>query len=591
MDVVSMIESMRHEKFYTSGTRCFPEIGVYCGWIAQQGSFAEAASAHAEGADVQLILAGECLRYGDTVSVDYEFVHKYRGDPHAFVSKINGLFSGLLVDRRCGRSHLFTDRYASERIYYYEKGSTVYFASEAKALLCVLPETREFDEDGVAKYLTFGCTFDGVTLFKGIRVIQGGALWTFGKETGPSKSRYFVPEEWEQLDVLSKEDFEASLEDTLRRVLPSYLEPRKQIGVSVTGGLDTRMLMALLCEEGPRPVCYTYAGLEGETLDVRIGREVARACGCEHQVLRVDGKFLDWYGYFLDRTAYVTDGCAGALQAHEVYLTTQARQLAPIRLTGNFGSEILRSMSTFKPLQLPIRLFSQDTAEWVSAAAASRNSAAGHPVTHAAFEEVPWSLHGTVAAARSLVTFRTPYLDNELVKLAYRAPAASRMSSAASLELVRRANRKLATYPTDRAMKWQGRSPAHSMQRLFAELTFRLDYLHAEGLPGWLSPVEPILGTLSKLGVLGRHKFLPYRSWYRQQLAPYLQSVLTDGHTRRMPYWNTNYLDTLAARHRDGTANHLREIGTVLTLEAVDRMLINGCQFNRSRLGEKRDRQ
>ena len=60
----------------------------------------------------------------------------------------------------------------------------------------------------------------------------------------------------------------------------------------------------------------------------------------------------------VDRTVYITDGCLGALGAHEIYLNAQACRLAPVRLTGNFGSEVLRGVSTFKPIGLSHDLLS-----------------------------------------------------------------------------------------------------------------------------------------------------------------------------------------------------------------------------------------
>src|SRR5206468_10973908 len=114
--------------------------------------------------------------------------------------------------------------------------------------------------------------------------------------------------------------------------------------------------------------------------------------------------------------------------AHEIYFNAQGRQLSPVRLTGNFGGEVFRSVSTFKPLRLEPRLMNHSLTCAVTAAAEESPGAGAHPVTFAAFREIPWSLFGLLAAGRSQVTFRTPYLDNELVALAYRAPAAQRLS-------------------------------------------------------------------------------------------------------------------------------------------------------------------
>ena len=73
---------------------------------------------------------------------------------------MNGLFSGLLIDKRQKKAVLFNDRYGIERIYYYEADGDFYFASEAKALLRILPQARAFDEEGVAQFLAYGCTLE-----------------------------------------------------------------------------------------------------------------------------------------------------------------------------------------------------------------------------------------------------------------------------------------------------------------------------------------------------------------------------------------------------------------------------------------------
>ena len=93
--------------------------------------------------------------------------------------ELNGLFSGLLIDRRRRRAFLFNDRYGVERVYVHQTEDATYFASEAKALLRVLPATRSFDDEGVAQFLTFGCPVEGRTLFRGIRSLEGGSVWTF----------------------------------------------------------------------------------------------------------------------------------------------------------------------------------------------------------------------------------------------------------------------------------------------------------------------------------------------------------------------------------------------------------------------------
>ena len=108
-----------------------------------------------------------------------------------------------------------------------------------------------------------------------------------------------LPGDWESQDVLTEEAFEIELLETFERILPQYVSSLEStIGISLTGGLDTRMIMACVSEEVVKAVCYTFSGLEGETLDDRLERagslsvqetalivqHVARALGKAHEM-------------------------------------------------------------------------------------------------------------------------------------------------------------------------------------------------------------------------------------------------------------------------------------------------------------------
>ena len=572
--LAAMVTSMRHEPRYRCGTSEAPEIGVYAGWVAHPDSFAALQSRTSEDGATDLVFAGECFgESADSVLRQYQRL----GENH--VVELNGLFSGLLLDRRRGCAFLFNDRYGMERIYVHQTADATYFASEAKALLRVLPDTRAFDDDGVAQFLTFGCPVGGRTLFRDIRLLEGGSLWTFAAGTC-RKRKYFTPTEWERQSTLSVDDFQSEFQSTFKRALPRYLASESRIGVSLTGGLDTRMIMACLPALQPPPVCYTYVGLKGQTLDARISVRVASECGFEHRLLPIGPEFLTEYGTHVDRTVFVTDGTAGPLWSHEIYLSVRALELAPVRLTGNFGSEVLRGVSTFQKSRFPQELIASDFRVRVDRAANEDPCGGQIRVTAAAFREIPWNLFGIMSSAKSQLTFRTPYLDNDLVALTYRAPQSVRESSASALGLVRQANPRLSRIATDRAVVAGGGGVGYAMKRFSAELSFKLDYMHKEAPPVGLAG---FLDVLDKLGVLGRHKWLPYRLWFRNELARYIDDALNDSSTLRLPFWNHRLLPTMARDHISGKHNHVREINAVLTLAAVDRLLVRGDGWQSSR--------
>ncbi len=585
---------MEHESFYNAGTYSIPEMGIYASWVTRDNSFASGQPFFNEAKDIVLIIAGECFvdasnrttlrQKGHKLerAAGSSLVHLYEEEGDRFFEKLNGFFSGLLIDKRQSKAFLFNDRYGVERVYLHETKGAVYFASEAKGLLRVLPELREFDEKGVAQFLSFGCTLQERTLFRGVHLLPGGSVWSF--ENGKcQKRKYFSPEMWECQPTLTAEAFQSRFEETFKRILPRYLESDSKVGISLTAGVDSRMMMACLPQTGGNPICYTFSGENRDTLDARLAARVAKACGLQHQILRLGPDFFSDFASHVDRTVYATDGCLGSLGAHEIYLNNQARLLSPVRLTGVFGGEILRGVSMFKPLHFAQRLLNADLAETVTSCTVRWSHDGEHPVTFAAFREIPQKRFATPAASRSQTSFRTPYLDNEIVALAYQAPERVRTSIDFPVSLVKANNPLLARIPTDMGAMGETNRFTSASRRIFSKVVCKVDYLRTEGLPHGLSRLDSLSTKLSSIvRIAGLHKYLSYRIWFQRELAPYIDGILKDVQVRRSPLWNSDFLDRIASDHTAGHRNYVREIDAVVTLEAVERLLFRDLPRNLS---------
>jgi asparagine synthase (glutamine-hydrolysing) len=568
-----MLATMKHENFYRPATLSLPEMNVQAGLVA----FENSPEGIFSNSRVSLIFAGECF-IGSEVASGNKLIELYEDKGQKFVEKLNGLFCGLLIDKQQRKVLLFNDRYGIQRIYFHERNGAFYFASEAKALLRILPEQRQLDPDGVTDFLTFGSVLDWKTLFRGIEILPGGSLWSF--ENGNcQKGKYFTPAIWESQPALAADEFEYRFQEIFKRVLPRYFESPSKVGIALTGGLDTRMIMACRPPNNGHTVSYTFSGNNGQTLDDKIAARVAAASHLDHQLLRLEPDFFSNFAAHADKTVYVSDGCASVSHTHEIYFNRKARELAPIRLTGNYGSEILRGASTFKPIPLAPELFNPD---WHAKIKVRSEQLAAHkaqPITFAAFKEVPWNLFGNLAAGRSQLPFRTPYLDNELVALAFQAPEQIRKSSLPSSRFVQANSPALAQIPTDRGFAGKNSGLKFLSRRAFAEITFKLDYYTTAGLPRPVSALNPIFKPLvTKLKIAGMHKFVRYSDWFRNELASYLRDTLA--RARGNGIWNTDFLDRLATAHIQGRQDYSAEINSVLTLEATERTLLSTDSHN-----------
>ena len=168
----------------------------------------------------------------------------------------------------------------------------MFFASEAKALLAVLPELRRLDVTGLAQTLACGCSCRIRTLFSGRRLApredrDGGSL---ARKTS-AEERYFDPNVGSQ-PALDEVAFSDALTSTFSRVLPGYIEDRARraaTAMSLTGGLDGRMIMAWARQPPGSLPCYSFSSAYRESArDSRDSRGgCARYAGQPHQTIVV----------------------------------------------------------------------------------------------------------------------------------------------------------------------------------------------------------------------------------------------------------------------------------------------------------------
>ena len=586
-DLQRMVESMHHEPFYRSGVCSQEAIGVYAGWVCHAGSFCDCLPIWNEAGDICLLFSGEHFAdraeaagliarghatHGENAGY---LVHMYEEMGTAFLQSLNGWFCGVVVDLRERKCVLFTDRYGLGRVYVHEQPTTVYFASEAKALLRLLPETRQLDPTGLAELFCCGAPLQDRTLFAGITLLPGGAMWTFSPGRRVQKDTYFQREVWEAQPRLAVVDYGAQLKDTFARVLPRYFRSGGPVGISTTGGIDSRLILAEAPSEG-RQTCYTFGGPYRDSRDVALAREVAKACHRPHQTIRVGPDFFREFPALAEKTVFVSDGSMDVSGSVELYVNQLARAIAPIRLTGNYGSEILRGNVALRAAAPPEEMFDSAFRPLLrSAEETCARESQGRRLSFVAFKQVPWHHYARLAVEQSQLTLRSPYLDNDLVALAYQAPMGRTSIDRLLLAIVAEGNPQLGTLPTDRGLMSRPPSLTTAIRRLLQELTFRVEYAYDYGMPQWLAKLDHRLAPLHlEAGVLGRHKFYHFRVWYRDQLRDYVQQILLDPRARRRAYFRGAVLEDMVTSHGKGVGNYTLPIHRALTVELIQRQLI-----------------
>ena len=230
-----------------------------------------------EGVRRELAQAGHRFRYVDN---DAELVlHLYEHTGEAGFRRLTGSYSIVLYDLRARRLLLVTDRLFTRPIFYCSHRQALVFSSRFNALLaCGAPQSPSLDMTAVMQFFTFQQAQYSSTFCRQAKAMLPASVLELA-DGQVSERKYW------QLQYSAERGSERRFVDELTETLRASArrttcdEARK--GVMLSGGLDSRVLVAAAARE---MVAYTVG--DGFNREVRTARRVARARGWKHVFLK-----------------------------------------------------------------------------------------------------------------------------------------------------------------------------------------------------------------------------------------------------------------------------------------------------------------
>ncbi|MEA3275196.1 MAG: hypothetical protein U9Q81_07905 [Pseudomonadota bacterium] len=597
-DASLMVDAMRHEEGCAVGEFRDPHYGIRLGWTGYPPSVGDWSPVVTRTTGALIVVHGEHFGNGTRSAVASEawdgrgasqkLRELYEADSSYFVSRLNGWFAGVIIDFARGTVLLFNDRYGMGRLYLHCGRDEFLFASEAKSLLRVRPQLRAINSGSLAELLRYNCVLNDSTLFAGVSLLPRASAWEFKAGGNLDRRKYFSFQEWEEQSSLSPATFHQAYTDTVSRVFPTYAREQGDVGISLTAGLDTRQIMAALGEACKDHPCFTFDGTFGELFDSRTARKLAAVHQSPFEIIRIDERFLKHFGEYARRAIYLSDGTHDAFGAHDVFFNEIARRIAPVRLTGKFGSEVVRIRNIVPSYIYPSGFLLPEIGELVRRLPPFPELKRGlHPLTAVVGWEIPWHEYGRLKVEQSQLVMRTPYMDNELVKLMYSAPADARARGSLQERYVSERSPEFGAF-----MSNLGRfASVGGMARNNPVLTqlasgalralFKVEYIYLYGTPHWLTAVDRRLSRWHlERWLSGRQKWEGYRIWMTDRFSGFLRETLLSTNARFGDFFVEKRVKTMLMQHLAGTHNHITEINKVLTVELICSTLLKEGAFD-----------
>lgn len=501
-------------------------------------------------------------------------------------------FAACAVDERSRTAWLVSDRYGYNPIYYACDGETLVFASKLAPLLrCGLVEWGP-DAAAVADFFTFEHVTGVRTFAAGVKVLPPATVLRFadGRLTLRSYRPEARPEDGPPLgDREAAERLYRELLESVRRSLPAD----RRVGITLSGGMDSRALLHCAHALGADVATYTY-GLPG-CRDVAIAAELSRRVGAPHTVVEAGPSLVPRW---LDHGVHVTGGMLSCIHYNILSMADAQEGDDRTILDGLCGDGILggnlrlgmvaaRSadravrkvaawrFSAWTPSQLRAGLLHEEfarTLDYDPTDAIRRHFRGVAPRDlwrgcHR-FEMLErwrrFTQYGP-QMTQPLAAVETPFWGNGFMETASRLTPWQLFERRLYLRMYARFMRDLAVVPDSRRevpLSWPFAARCAKKALDFAGR-------RAARLLGPAGP-RPAPGMTD------------YPRWFREDLAPFIEERLRDAPPAVWEVLRPDAVDALLREHRSGAADHTRKIGCLLTFAAWHRAVRGG----RSRVAE-----
>jgi asparagine synthase (glutamine-hydrolysing) len=241
----------------------------------------------------------------------------------AWSADLNGEFNAVILDKRAARLLILNDRIGLRPWYVATTGNGFVLSPDVKGALAARG-SAEIDEIAVAAFLAFNkIRLGDRTLVKGVEVLPAASLWTVDLAAGRVNTS--ITWRFRYNDAL---DGGAASDEAIAELVERFkaamrrrtdaVDQGERIGLSLSGGLDSRAMVAALPKDRAARLCAHTYGLE-DSDEVRLAVQTARIAGMPQAL------------YHQDADVYVRHAGEGTAYNDELDIFVQGGQLHWLR--------------------------------------------------------------------------------------------------------------------------------------------------------------------------------------------------------------------------------------------------------------------
>jgi asparagine synthase (glutamine-hydrolysing) len=261
------------------------------------------------------------------------------------LERLNGMFAIVIADLRSREVHVVRDHFGIKPMYWTRCGSSVLFASEAKAFLAHPQFRAQIDSAHVDELLAFRYVAGEATLMRDVHHLRPGHRLRITPDA-VSVSRYWTIPDCPQKLNISSADAVDRLDNVMRQSVKSQLLSDVKVGCQLSGGIDSSLVTVLARSHFAADMdTFSVVFADPRFSEEQWISDAAKVAQADsHRFMFTEDFFLDT----LDRASWHMDQPIAHPNSLGIWLLAQqSRRLVTVLLSGEGADEVFGGYTRF----------------------------------------------------------------------------------------------------------------------------------------------------------------------------------------------------------------------------------------------------
>lgn len=289
---------------------------------------------------IYVSIEGEQYDYKESSFEELIYNAYSNGNLEEFLNKLDGYYNAVIYDSNIQKVFLISDRYGMRMLYFYFKDGHFAFSGEVKGLLGLDFVDSSIDSSQIDCFMDLGYLLEDNTWHKYIKLVKPASIMEFDINTKELTQKYYW--KWSEIKPqnISFDDAVDKLGELCLKAVEKRFDPNEKIGISLSGGLDSRAIFAAVNKLYPDFKGYAYTFGIPKCDDITIAKQCISKTNWEHKEFYFTSD--NWLNPRKEKV-WFTDGMMPLMHMHGSEFLDDVSENIDFNLNGYLGDVILGS--------------------------------------------------------------------------------------------------------------------------------------------------------------------------------------------------------------------------------------------------------